>query len=79
MLYYCTIIEANKYRYSYGRQANKTLKDILVPSPEDIPASVKDYNLDDKFIEKPLSPKKLTLDTKSWKWFRYGDIFSIEK
>jgi Type I restriction modification DNA specificity domain len=79
MLYYCTIIEANKYRYSYGRQANKTLKDILVPSPEEIPASVKNYNLDDKFIKKPVSDKKLTLDTKSWKWFRYDEIFDIQK
>ncbi len=77
MLYYCTIIEANKYRYSYGRQANKTLKDILVPSPEDIPASVKDYNLDDKFIEKPLSPKKLTLDTRNWKIFLAKEVFKI--
>jgi len=31
MLYYCAIIEHNKYRYNFGRQANKTLKNILVP------------------------------------------------
>lgn len=31
MLYYSMIIRSNAYRYSYGRQANKTLKDILVP------------------------------------------------
>jgi len=31
MQYYCTIIEHNKYRYNFGRQANKTLKNILVP------------------------------------------------
>jgi len=30
MLYYCAIIEHNKYRYNFGRQANKTLKNILV-------------------------------------------------
>ena len=27
-LYYCMCIRANAYRYGYGRQANKTLKDI---------------------------------------------------
>jgi hypothetical protein len=32
MLYYATMISANKYRYSYGRQANKTLKSLLIPS-----------------------------------------------
>jgi uncharacterized protein YfkK (UPF0435 family) len=31
MLYYAMCIRRNKYRYSYGRQANKTLKDILIP------------------------------------------------
>ena len=31
MLYFCAIIEKNKYRYNYGRQANKSLKNILVP------------------------------------------------
>ena len=31
MLFYCAAIEQNKYQYSYGRQANKTLKNILVP------------------------------------------------
>ncbi len=31
MLFYCAVIEQNKYQYSFGRQANKTLKDILVP------------------------------------------------
>ena len=28
MLYYCYVIEQNKYRYNYGRGANKTFRDI---------------------------------------------------
>lgn len=36
-LYYCTCLRANKYRYNYGRQANRTLRDILIPSPQEIP------------------------------------------
>ncbi|MEM1403116.1 MAG: restriction endonuclease subunit S [Pseudomonadota bacterium] len=36
-LYYCACIRANKYRFSYGRQANKTLKNLLVPNLKDIP------------------------------------------
>jgi hypothetical protein len=31
MLCYAKFISANKYKYNYGRQANKTLKDILIP------------------------------------------------
>lgn len=31
MLYYSMVIKANRYRYSYGRQANKTFKHILIP------------------------------------------------
>ena len=32
MLWWKTAIEANKYRYSYGRQANRTLSSLPVPS-----------------------------------------------
>jgi hypothetical protein len=40
LLYYCTCIWANRFRYSYGRQANKTLKDLLVPDRSDLPTWV---------------------------------------
>ena len=36
-LYYCMCIRANKYRYNYGRQANRTLRDIMIPTKESIP------------------------------------------
>ena len=39
-LYYCGGIRSNRYRYSYGRKANKTLKELLIPAVEDIPAWV---------------------------------------
>jgi hypothetical protein len=37
MLFYAYCIQLNKYKYNYGRQANRTLKDILIPStiPQD--------------------------------------------
>ena len=31
MLFYAKYISSNKYRYNYGRQANKTLREILLP------------------------------------------------
>jgi hypothetical protein len=39
-LYYCACIRANRYRYSYGRQANKTLKSLMVPRVKSIPTWV---------------------------------------
>jgi len=36
-LYYCACIRANKYRYNYGRQANRTLKDLPIPDIDEIP------------------------------------------
>ena len=40
-LYYCLCIEANRFRYStYGREANRTLRTLLVPSLESNPAWV---------------------------------------
>lgn len=42
-LYYCTVISKNKYRYNYGRQANKTLKDLEIP--DKIPEWVYNINI----------------------------------
>jgi hypothetical protein len=33
MLFCCVLIRANKYRFNYGRQANKTLKNIKIKLP----------------------------------------------
>ena len=77
-LFYCTCIEANRFRYSsHSREANSTFNKISVPSLEDIPVNVKKYNLDAKFIKKPLSDQKTTLDIQSWKCFNVEDIFDV--
>lgn len=40
-LYYCLCIEANRFRYStFGREANRTLKNLLVPKLECVPTWV---------------------------------------
>ena len=36
-LFYCICIRANKFRFNYGRQANRTLKDLLIPAMSEIP------------------------------------------
>jgi hypothetical protein len=37
LLFYCCCIRANMFRYSYGRQANRTLKQLTVPAMAAIP------------------------------------------
>lgn len=37
LLYYCSCIWQNRFRFSYGRQANRTLKDLIIPSRDSIP------------------------------------------
>lgn len=37
LLYYCSCIWQNRFRFSYGRQANRTLKDLLIPARESVP------------------------------------------
>ena len=41
-LFFCLCIRENKFRYNYGRQANKTLRDILIPDISEIPHWVGD-------------------------------------
>ena len=83
-MFVITVIEQNKYRYSYGRQANKTLPDLLLKLPIS-----KDGNPDWQFMEdyikslhyKPLTTKNnsqnaFTLNIENWKEYRFGDLIS---
>lgn len=76
MLYYCMCLKANKYKYSYGRQANKTLHDLLVPSVNDIPKWVNTAKIK-KPSKKSILNKKLELNTNTWRYFKVGDLFDI--
>ena len=43
-LYYCMCLRRNKFRYSYGRQANETLKDLQIPALDEIPDYVRNFS-----------------------------------
>jgi hypothetical protein len=78
MWYYCLCLKQNAWKYSFGRQANKTLKDLEIPSKEEIPSwvySLKIYGLK----EEPINSKKLELNVKTWKSFKIIDLFDIKK
>ena len=46
-LYYCLCLRRNKFRYSYGRQANETLKDLQIPALEELPEYVKSFSAEE--------------------------------
>lgn len=79
MLYYCYVIEQNKYRYNYGRGANKTFRSILVPSKDEIPKYVKTNKAVVPFCKSPVIAKKIELCLDKWKWFNLSKIFSKER
>lgn len=84
-LYLITIIEANKYRFSYGRKwtLEKMLEtEISLPVKED---DTPDYSYMEKYIislkSKHLSSdvekKELSLQIDKWKYFNIIDLFEI--
>jgi len=81
MLFYTKCISSNKYKYSYGRQANKTMKDLLIPKnvPNEIIKKLYSFkdNLEKKLKQKPVIDKKTRLDTNHWKLFPLLDLFTI--
>ena len=59
MLYYCMCIRANRYKFNWGRQANKSIGHIMLPSLAEIPSwvektEIKDFGVYKKqFVEEP--------------------------
>jgi Type I restriction modification DNA specificity domain len=81
LLYYCACIVANRYRYSYGRQANRTLKSILVPSLYEIPGYVAaiDVARFDGCDSSRANERTPALVTDSWQRFRLDGLFELRK
>lgn len=83
MIYYSMCIQSNRYRYNYDRQANKTLKNILVPS--EIPKEFSDVSMNEMntIDNKSMISKNIELNTEMWEYFIYDTpskgIFKIEK
>lgn len=73
-LFYCMCIQKNAYRYSYGRQANKSLKDIEIPA--NIPSWVNEVDCS------PVSTRinrQSDLSTNTWQEFILSDLFTFVK
>jgi hypothetical protein len=81
LLFYCQCIRLNKYRYNYGRQANRTLRDILIPSPSQIPKFVNSaqINIYDNIANPFFRGKTTCIDLSNWKYYEIGKLFELKK
>jgi Type I restriction modification DNA specificity domain len=81
LLYYCVCIAANRYKYSWGRQANRTLKEIFIPDISEIPTWINQANVDMyDGIEAPVtSSLAAESQTDTWQPFEFQSLFEIER
>lgn len=75
-LYWCMCIKANAYKYTYGRQANKTLKDIELP--DTIPEWVNSLSISPYTTANAHSAIFLC-DSEEWREFELGSLFNFVK
>lgn len=80
-LWWVMCITANRFRFGFGRQANRTLKDLVLPAPETIPPWVSVTDTDRyQGADSPARPGAVMLsDTNSWKMFMFDELFDIRK
>lgn len=77
-VFYCLCISKNKWKYStFGREANRTIKDLDLP--DKISKWVGHIKEDDTDLSKPFIEKEIPLYDRRWAWFKYEDLFSIER
>lgn len=79
-LFYCYAIFKNQYKFSWGRQANRTIRNLEVPNINEIPDFVGniDLKIEDN-IKIPLEDKKYNLNTNNWHEFILDKIFDIKR
>ena len=72
-LFYCMCIQSNAFRFSYGRQADKTLKDIDIP--DTVPEWANEISIS------PITTGRLgqvpSISATEWKWFCISDLFEV--
>lgn len=88
LLYYATCLQANRYRFSYGRQANRSLASLLLPPTSEVPGWVAGPSPDaagSVWHELRSSncvlaaPSAEALDTEEWARFTLEELFDVRK
>lgn len=78
-LLYCSFIRANKYRYNFGRQANKTLENILIPHLDEVKKIAGKISIPNTPSRLAFLEKAFALNVDHWKIFKYKELFYIER
>jgi hypothetical protein len=79
-VYLCLCIRHNRFRYSaFGREANRTIREIAVP--ESFPTWINNVGAVLGDVVTPLATPgiKVKLAPESWKPFTLGELFNIQK
>ncbi len=77
-IFYCLCIKRNAYRYSaFGREANITFDDLLVPN--DVPNWLNEMDLPNEPSKNSYHNITLDLNSKQWKYFTMNDIFTMDR
>ena len=79
LLFYCLCLRANKHKFGYGRQANKTLQTLSIPSLEEIPSWVNEVGMPDIPSQLPVITNSYSLNTNVWKQFTFNNVFEVKK
>lgn len=81
-LYMCLCIRHNRFRYSaFGREANRTLRTLLVPEPDEFPSWITSVDVDmfDRARKPVVDQTPPALDIPNWKPFELQELFEIKK
>lgn len=78
-LWWALCIRANQYRYNFGRQANRTLKELELPdAPTEWVSTISIPDL--THARDAQTPRSLLpLGQQTWKEYRYDELFEIKK
>ncbi|WP_236746210.1 restriction endonuclease subunit S [Mycobacteroides abscessus] len=77
-LWWCRCIWENRFRFSYGRQANRTLGSLVVPDEAPDWAMQLEIPTHDGLSQPAAEAVELT-DTGTWKLFALDDVFTVKK
>lgn len=73
-LWWCLCIRANRFRFNFGRQANRTIGDLFLP--EKVPHWVHETPVPDH--ERGRTPDSTeNVDTSSWERFKLSELFAF--
>jgi len=78
LLFYCMCLRKNKFRYSYGRQPNRTLEDISIPSIKEIPFWVEEIKIPIPPTKDKILFKDINLKLKRCGIFKIRKLFDVE-